>query len=219
MFTYIPAKYITVDRKRRLSFDGKAYPSVSTILTATKPEKDRLALQKWRQRVGVKKAQQISTQASRRGTSVHTAINYYLDGQDLPDDVEDNLYWHSIKPVLESVSEVHLLESAVYHAEKQYAGRFDCLGEWSGNLCVFDWKTAAQPKKIEWITDYCLQVTAYTFAINHLYDVQIDQAIIAIAIENQSAQLFQLNSEDLNHYWQQFLVRLRLWEQLYPITS
>lgn len=211
MFTHIPAKYITIDRQRRLSFEGKAYPSVSTILSATKPEKDRLALQRWRKRVGVKQAQKISTQACRRGTSVHTAINYYLDGQDLPDDVENNLYWHSIKPVLESVSEVHLIESAVYHSQQQYAGRFDCLGEWEGELCVFDWKTAAKPKKIEWITDYCLQVTAYTAALNHLYNVQIDRSIIAIALENQPAQIFQLNCEDLNNYWQQFLVRLRQW--------
>ena len=214
MFTYIPAKYVTVNRKRRLSFDGKAYPSVSTILSATKPEEDRLALQRWRKRVGYQQAQKISTQACRRGTSVHTAINYFLDGRELPEDVEDNLYWHSIKPVLESVCEVHLLESAVYHSEQQYAGRFDCLGEWEGELCVFDWKTASKPKKLEWITDYCLQLTAYTAAINHLYNVQIDQGIIAIALENQPAQVFHLDSEDLGNYWQQFLVRLRLWEKL-----
>ena len=216
MFTYIPAKYKTVDRKRRLVFDGRAYPSVSTILAATKPESDRLALQRWRKRVGVKKAQQISTQACRRGTSVHTAINYFLAGKDLPDDVDDNLYWHSIEPVLKSVSKVHLLESAVYHAEQQYAGRFDCLGEWQGELCVFDWKTASKPKKIEWITDYCLQVTAYTAAINHLYDVQIDRALIAIALEDRSAQIFSLDAENLSNYWQQFLIRLKLWQQQQP---
>lgn len=213
MFTHIPVKYKTVNRKRRLVFEGQAYPSVSTILSATKPEQDRLALQRWRKRVGFKQAQQISTQACRRGTSIHTAINYFLDGKDLPDDVEENLYWHSIKPVLTSISQVHLLESAVYHGEEQYAGRIDCLGEWQGNLCVFDWKTASKPKKIEWLTDYCLQVTAYTAAINHLYQVQINQAIIAIALADQTAQLFKLNSDDLSKYWRQFLVRLRLWKQ------
>ncbi|MEM7760931.1 MAG: hypothetical protein AAF298_22795, partial [Cyanobacteria bacterium P01_A01_bin.40] len=103
MFTRIPPKYQTVNRKRRLVFDGQAYPSVSTILSATKPQSQRLALQRWRQRVGVKQAQKISTQACRRGTSVHTAINYFLNGQDLPNDIEENLFWHSIKPVLESV--------------------------------------------------------------------------------------------------------------------
>ncbi len=213
MFIHIPAKYKTVNRKRRLVFEGQAYPSVSSILSATKPVSDRLALQRWRRRVGVQQAQKISIEACRRGTSVHTAINYFLDGRDLPDDVEDNLYWQSIKPVLASVDQVYLLESAVYHDEHQYAGLFDCLGEWQGDLCVFDWKTAAKPKKIDWITDYCLQVTAYTAAINHLYQVQIDQAIIAIALEDRPAQLFQLNAQDLSNYWSQFLIRLRLWSE------
>jgi ATP-dependent exoDNAse (exonuclease V) beta subunit len=213
MFTHIPAQYKTVDRKRRLVFDGQAYPSVSTILAATKPETDRLALQRWRQRVGYAQAQQISTQASRRGTDLHTAINYFLLGRDLPTDVTDNLYWHSIKPVLESVCEVHLLESAVYHTKQGYAGRLDCLGTWQGKLCVFDWKTASKPKKLEWITDYCLQITAYTAAVNHLYDVQIEHALIAIALQDQAAQIFLLDAADLSHYWQQFLVRLRLWQQ------
>lgn len=213
MFTHLPSQYKTVNRTRRLVFDGQAYPSVSTILAATKPEADRLALQKWRTRVGYAQAQQISTQACRRGTSIHTAINLFLDGQDLPDDVTDNLYWHSIKPVLESVDRVHLLESAVYHAEQGYAGRLDCLGTWQGELCLFDWKTASKPKKLEWISDYCLQVTAYTAAVNHLYDVQIERALIAIALEDQSAQVFLLDADDLSHYWSEFLLRLRLWQQ------
>ena len=213
MFTYIPAKYIKVDRQRRLSFAGQTYPSVSTILAATKPERDRASLQRWRQRVGYKQAQVISTTAARRGTSIHTAINYYLEGKDLPSDVLDNPFWQSIEPVLKAVSQVHLVESAVYHQEQKYAGRFDCLGEWSGKLCVFDWKTASKPKQQAWITDYCLQITAYTAAINHLYNVQIDQAIIAIALADSSAQVFQLTAEDLSNYWEQFLIRLRLWQQ------
>jgi len=78
---------------------------------------------------------------------------------------------------------------------------------------VFDWKTASKPKKQEWITDYCLQVTAYTAAVNHLYNVQIDLAVIAIALEDRSAQIFTLDAEALALYWRQFLVRLRQWQQ------
>lgn len=174
---------------------------------------DRLALKRWRKRVGYQQAQQISTQACRRGTSIHKAIDYFLAGQDLPEDVPANPYWQSIEATLKSIDEVHLVESAVYHAEQQYAGRLDCLGTWAGELCVFDWKTASKPKKLEWITDYCLQITAYTAAINHLYNVQIDRALIAIALPDQEAQLFLLNEEDLSQYWQEFLVRLRLWQQ------
>ena len=143
---------------------------------------------------------------------MHTAINYFLNQQDLPDDVADNNYWHSIKPVLESVSRVHLIESAVYHRERGYGGRLDCLGEWQGKLCIFDWKTASKPKKTEWITDYFLQVTAYIAAINHLYDVKITQGIIAIALEDRPAQLFYLDSKGLKNYWEQFLIRLHQWE-------
>ncbi len=210
MFAYLKPNYITIDRTRRFSYDGQIYPSVSQILAATKPEQDRQALQRWRNRVGAKQAQQISTAACRRGTSLHTAIKYFLNREQLPDDVENNGYWHSIKPVLEQVSTVHLVESAVYHRQYKYAGRFDCFGEWEQEFCVFDWKTATKPKKAEWITDYFLQVTAYTAAINHLYNINIERAIIAIAIEDRPAQMFHLNSDDLKNYWEQFLIRLRL---------
>ena len=98
-----------------------------------------------------------------------------------------NLFWQSIKPVLANISEVHLVESAVYHAENNYAGRFDCLGEWNEELFSWAWKTFSRPKKRELITDYCLKITAYTADINELFNVQINQAVIAIALADQSA--------------------------------
>ncbi|WP_036479310.1 PD-(D/E)XK nuclease family protein [Myxosarcina sp. GI1] len=214
MFSYLKPNYVTIARRRHFSFAGQIYPSVSKILTATKPERDRQALQRWRKRVGYQQAQKISTAACQRGTSLHTAIKYYLEGKPLPEDVEDNVFWHSITPVLTEVSKVHLVESAVYHQECRYAGVVDCLGEWESDLCVFDWKTASKPKKIEWITDYCLQVTAYTAAIASLYNVNVDRAIIAIALSDREAQTFHLNSEELNDYWQQFNERLRLYQSL-----
>jgi hypothetical protein len=86
------------------------------------------------------------------------------------------------------------------------------LGVWERQLCVFDWKTAAKPKKPEWITDYFLQVTAYIKAINYLYNTNIDRGIIAIAIAEQPAQIFNLEANDLADYWQQFIYRLRQWK-------
>lgn len=214
MFAHIKPNYVTIGRRRHYSYEGQIYPSISTILAATKPEKERQALQRWRKRVGTQQAQKISTAACRRGTSVHKAIQYFLTQQPLPDDVNSNNYWHSIKPVLEAVSKVHLVESAVYNQPHRYAGRFDCLGEWQGELCLFDWKTASKPKKLEWITDYCLQVTAYTMAINYLYQVKIERGIIAIAIEDRPAQIFHLNTPELQYYWEQFSIRLSQWKKL-----
>ena len=54
MFAYLKPEYTTVNRKRHLSFQGQVYPSVTSILSATRPQRDRLALQKWRQRIGYK---------------------------------------------------------------------------------------------------------------------------------------------------------------------
>lgn len=214
MFAYLKPEYITLKRKRHLSFQGQVYPSVTSILSATKPDKDRLALAKWRQKIGTEKAQQITVDASRRGTSLHVAIKNYLQQKLTDTEIEANPFWHSIKPVLDRVEEVHLVESAVYHSLYKYAGCFDCLGVWSGKLCVFDWKTASQPKKTEWITDYCLQVTAYIKAINYLYNVDIDCGMIAIALADQPAQIFYLEADDLADYWQQFIRRLQQWQRL-----
>lgn len=211
MFAHLKPEYITLNRKRHLSFQGQTYPSVTSILSATKPQKDRMALQQWRKRIGAKQAQQITNNASRRGISVHVAIKQYLQQKEIAEEVIDNPYWHSIKPVLDEVEQVHLVESAIYHSLYRYGGCFDCLGEWKGKLCVFDWKTASKPKKTEWITDYFLQVTAYIKAINYLYNVEIEQGIIAIALSEQPAQIFVLDEEALADYWQQFIRRLQQW--------
>lgn len=214
MFAYLKPEYITLNKKRHLTFQGQVYPSVTSILAATKPQKDRLALQKWRQRIGTQQAQQITVDASRRGISLHVAIKNYLQQQLIATEIETNPYWYSIKPILDRVEQVHLVESAVYHSLYQYAGCFDCLGVWEGKLCVFDWKTAYQPKKIEWITDYFLQVTAYIKAINYLYNIDIDRGIIAISIAEQPAQIFNLDAKDLAYYWQQFVSRLQRWKYM-----
>ena len=209
MFEHLKPQYVTINRKRRYSFEGIAYPSVTAILSATKPERDRQALQNWRKRVGYQQAQKITTKAAKRGTSVHSAIKYYLRQQPIPEDIEDNSFWHSIEPVLAQVDRVHLVESAIYHSEAGYAGSYDCLGEWEEKLCVFDWKTASKPKKQEWIVDYCLQVAAYISAVNHFYRVNIQRGMVAIALGDRPAQLFVLEGKDLADYQQQFFERLR----------
>ena len=49
-------------------------PSVTTILSATKSEEEKAALANWISRVGVKESNKIKTEASSRGTSMHTYI-------------------------------------------------------------------------------------------------------------------------------------------------
>jgi genome maintenance exonuclease 1 len=215
MFTPYQPTYQTINRKKYFCIDNLIYPSVTSILSATKPQEDKQALQRWRNKIGKAQAQKITTEACNRGISLHSGIKSFLNREEVPPEINDNPYWHSIEPVLNNIEQVHLIESFAYHSQHQYAGYFDCLGEWQGELCVFDWKTASRPKKTEWISDYFLQVVAYLAAIKSLYQVKINQGIIAIALPEQPAQIFTLNQDNLQDYWEQFLQRLALWQQLY----
>lgn len=64
-FNYKELKRTTLNGSRKyMTPDGFAVPSVTTILDATKPEEAKQALQNWRNRVGHKQAQAITTEAA-----------------------------------------------------------------------------------------------------------------------------------------------------------
>ncbi|MGC1393730.1 MAG: exonuclease, partial [Coleofasciculaceae cyanobacterium] len=110
-----------------LDANGNKLPSVSTILNATKPQKDRERLFNWRQRVGTVEASKISGTASRRGTGTHKQIQRYLEGKNAicPDHIMP--YWQSIEPILQEISNVKLVEATVFNYDLKYAGIVDCV--------------------------------------------------------------------------------------------
>ena len=69
---------ITTEEGRRYKVPGggNEYESITTAL-GKRPEKI-IALQEWRQKIGIKEAQKITTQASRTGTNVHQIAENYL---------------------------------------------------------------------------------------------------------------------------------------------
>jgi genome maintenance exonuclease 1 len=101
---------------------GSRFPSVTTILNATKPKEERDRLFNWKARVGTEEATRISTTASRRGTQTHKQIERYLLGEN-PVCPEGSLpYWESIKPILEEIDTVKLIEGSVFHYDLSYSG-------------------------------------------------------------------------------------------------
>lgn len=205
------AQSVTVNRRRVYDVGGYRYPGVTTVLSATKPAEARAALQRWRSRVGPAEAQRISGQASSVGTRLHRCIAATLRGEPVtvPQDLAD--YWASMQPTLNAVEEAWLVEGAVWH-RAGFVGFPDALVVTGGRLCLWDWKTARQPKRIEWITDYFLQTAAYWKAIEQVYadqGVQIDEARIAIALADQPAQQFTLELDALTDVWEHF--QRRLW--------
>ena len=88
--------------------------------------------------------------AAKKGTAVHTAIQYYLEN-----DLDENTLDEVIKPYLESFKQWYSysnmkpvkLEMIVGSLKLQYAGRFDCLmKDKANNLIIVDWKTGIKTK-------------------------------------------------------------------------
>ena len=69
------------DGYRKYLLGDNKLPSVTTILSATKSEEEKAALANWKERVGIKEANRIKTEASSRGTSMHSYIEDYLRGR------------------------------------------------------------------------------------------------------------------------------------------
>jgi genome maintenance exonuclease 1 len=197
---------------------GQRLPSVTTILNATRPPEQRQALARWKERVGAEAAAQISGAASRRGSGTHKQVERYLRGDVVLCSEGVRPYWESMKPVLQAVDEVRLLESTVFHYGLSYAGKVDCVASYAGVPCLCEWKTSDRPKQsLERLYDYPLQLVAYWGAVNHFYQgegVDLGHALLAIALPNAPAELFWFDRASLMHYWQQWQERVqRYWRR------
>ena len=198
---------------------GDRIPSVTTILNLTKPQADRDRLQNWRVRVGKEEANRISGTASRRGTQTHKHIQRYLQGADTTCPEASRPYWESIKPVLENIDTVRLIESPVFHYDLSYAGIVDCVASYNGTPCVCEWKTADQPKgSIERLFDYPLQLTAYLAAVNHFYQdygIILNHALLVVAIPDRQAEVFWFENATIDFYWHEWEKRVKAyWQRL-----
>ncbi len=198
---------------------GTCVPSVTTILNATKPQEQRDRLVNWRQHQGTDAANRIAATASRRGTQTHKQIQYYLRGeQDIPCPDASRPYWESIRPILQNIDTVKLIESPVFHYDLSYAGIVDCVASYKGTPCVCEWKTADKPKgSVERLFDYPLQLTAYLGAVNQYYQdysVKLEQALLVVAIPEMPAEVFWFEPEAMMYYWQQWEKRVAAYWQL-----
>lgn len=186
---------------------GKKYRSVTGILSETKPDRDKLALENWQKKVGKFEAKKIFLDACKRGTFTHACAESFLKNEPVELDYELGIpYWESLKPALRPIKDVIAMEVAISHP-LGYAGRFDCFGEYRGvPNTIVDFKTSDKPKKREYVNDYCLQLAAYAGGIKHTLGESVNQGVIIIGIKDRVAQTFILSREDLLFYW-------KIWEK------
>ena len=165
---------------------GKNYPSVTTVTGLL--NKDRIL--QWRKRVGEEEANKISSRAARRGTRVHTLCEKYLNNEETTNALFDTEFWKSIKPELENINKIKVLETALYSDHLEVAGTVDCIAEYNGVLSVIDFKTSSRLKQKENISDYFMQASAYAVAFEELTKIPVPQIVVLIAVEDEPCQVF-----------------------------
>ena len=80
-FNYPKSHKSSENGLRKYLVGSEKLPSVTSILQATKSDEDKAALENWKNRVGYKEANRIKSEASNRGTSMHSYIEDFLRGR------------------------------------------------------------------------------------------------------------------------------------------
>ena len=222
-FVYTPLSRDESTGKRLYACpDGHKVPSVTTVLDKTKPAESRIALANWRKSVGDKRATEITTEAANRGTRMHTFLENYIKGDVLRESVSNPYAQQSLvmaKKVIEQgfplIEEVWGSEVPLYFPGL-YAGTTDCCGIHDGDESILDFKQTNKPKKLEYIGDYFLQLTAYAMAHNEIHKTNIRKGVILMCSKDYEYQEFILEPKDFDYWSEQWLKRV---EQYYRENS
>ena len=146
-YNYVSLNKQTINGSRKYATpDGEHLPSVTTILDATKSEESKQALQNWRKRIGVAKAQEITTEAAGRGTRMHKWLeNYVKTGS--TGEPGSNPYSIQSHQMASSIITQGLIKCNEYwgtevslYFPKIYAGTTDLCGVHEGADAILDFK-------------------------------------------------------------------------------
>ena len=205
-YTPIRRKQTSEGRKYQTP-DGSAVASVTTILEKTKSEEKKQSLHEWRKRVGTVKAQEITTEAANRGTSMHSHLEHWLVHNELQ--IKSNLvHQQSAKMasrIIEEYLDPHLTEwwgsEVGLYYPGLYAGTTDLVGVYNGIPSIIDFKQTNKPKKTEWIEDYFLQAAGYAAAHNAVHGTDIKQGVILMCSKDVEPQNWIIDLTDHETKW------------------
>ena len=176
-----------IDGMRFYDVDGKAFPSITTVLGA----QPKPGLDKWRASVGEEAAKWEMARAARRGKATHTLVENFLKGETPSTrDVLPLGLFALLKPYLAQIDNIHCLETILYSKKLTVAGQVDCIAEYNGKLSVIDFKTANKERNDEWNKNYYMQTAAYAVMYEELFGTPIDQIVILMASEDGAGRVF-----------------------------
>lgn len=168
--------------RRYVTPNGDHYESVTTFIGR---HWDKSFLLKWKAKIGEEKAEKIKVDAARRGTALHKITESYLLNnltEEVNDDPNTKALFTKIKPLLDRLNNIRLLETPLYSDKLQLAGTPDCIAEYSNTLAVVDFKTSTRVKKKTQIVDYFLQCACYAEMFYEHFNEMPQKAVIIMAI-------------------------------------
>lgn len=190
--------------------DGRKYPSITTVLSSY----NKKALFEWRKRVGEEEANRVARKASSRGTKLHSVCESYLlnelSGMKMQTMMPDtkSLFLQLRPHIDDNVGKVYGIEQPLYSHDLGIAGRCDCIAEWNGKLSIIDYKTASREKDEDGIMNYFMQCSAYAEMFGEITGIEIEQIVVAIAVEDGQPQVFTKTKH-------KYLPELKKYIQLY----
>ena len=197
MFNHVNLNLPKLSRK---TVDGVRYYQVEdggemldlVSITSVTSHRNRAKFAKWRKKVGDKEADRITKAATSRGTDMHTLTEYYLKNEDAPTDVLpiSKMLFNIAKPFLDSITNIHALESSMYSKELGISGTVDCIAEYDGELAIIDFKTSKSPKPRKWIDHYFVQCCAYACMLYELTGLTVKKFVIIMACENGECEVY-----------------------------
>lgn len=193
-------------------------PSVTTIVGDTKSEDAKRALKAWLDRPG---AEQRSLAARTRGTYLHTQAENWILGKPTSEHLVFGGYWRSLRKWLDTNFHSALgVEFPIWHGAG-FSGTADCLG-WtydSTSIQLIDWKTSAKyrdPDSEMMRGGYFIQLAAYRAGIRWTYGIEVDNALLIVARQMGSPDVYTLDQALLAQCEVEFFDRLARYQEAHP---
>ena len=211
---------------RHYDVGGEKLPSVTHILSLTKSQQDKDALNSWKRKVGFASAAKISKETSELGTKFHKFIEEILLGRmneqliqetNLPKQMAETIIENGIK---NRVSEVYGCEVVLYNdGPMGYAGTADAVIKSTDNkVKILDMKSSSKPKRREWsvINEYFLQCALYAICHDKVYGTNINSSEILMCTPNLIFQKFEIKDQEFDNIKKEAMKRV---EQYYNLKN
>ncbi len=211
---------------RHYDVSGNKYPSVTSILSETKSQADKDALNKWKKSVGFDEAALISKKSSERGTTLHQYLESILlnkmNGElleeiNIPKKMAETIIENGIN---EKINEVYGCEAVLYYdGDLKFAGTADAVVNSSENqIKILDFKQSNKPKKKEFsvINEYGLQLALYSIAHDNMFGTKIKSTEILMCTPNLIFQKFEFKDQEFEKLKKDAMTRV---EQYYDLKN